>query len=174
MNLDLNMTLEIRPVFFISDGTGLTAEGLSPTQPIRRYRSRRQPCLTSTASRKQKLSQNQCSWYRMRNKPIVFDTIVNQEVETYLQIATVFSRHIPNIPKATRARTRQGSSYSVGMSHAVAPDGQYARRIDAINFALDNDDGARIRYYDQADLIWLGFHVQERHRQVYIWPCSMA
>ena len=50
----------------------------------------------------------------------------------------------------------KGSSYSVGMSHAVAPDGQYARRIDAINFALDNDDGARIRYYDQADLILVG------------------
>ena len=50
----------------------------------------------------------------------------------------------------------KSSSYSVGMSHAVAPDGQYARRIDAVNFALDNDDGARIRYYDQADLILIG------------------
>jgi Uncharacterized protein conserved in bacteria len=30
---------------------------------------------------------------------------------------------------------------------------QYSRRIDAVNFALDNDDGARIRYYDQADMI---------------------
>ena len=36
------------------------------------------------------------------------------------------------------------------MSHAVAPMVNM-RAIDAINFALDNDDGARIRYYDQAD-----------------------
>ena len=54
------------------------------------------------------------------------------------------------------------------MSHAVAPDGQYARRIDAINFALDNDDGARIRYYDQADMILVGYPAQEKHQPVSI------
>ena len=29
-------------------------------------------------------------------------------------------------------------------------------RIDAVNFALDNDDGARTRYYDKADVILVG------------------
>ena len=48
------------------------------------------------------------------------------------------------------------SAYSVGNSHAVRPDRGYDARIDAVNFALDNDDGARIRYYDQADIIVVG------------------
>ncbi|MGM7390094.1 kinase/pyrophosphorylase, partial [Acinetobacter baumannii] len=29
-------------------------------------------------------------------------------------------------------------------------------RIDAVHFALDNDDGARTRHYDKADLILIG------------------
>ena len=62
------------------------------------------------------------------------------------------------------------------MSHAVAPDGQYARRIDAINFALDNDDGARIRYYDQADLILIGVSRSGKTPTIsilrYVWPES--
>ena len=29
-------------------------------------------------------------------------------------------------------------------------------RIEAVNFALDNDDGARTHYYDKADLILVG------------------
>ena len=32
----------------------------------------------------------------------------------------------------------------------------YKARIDAVHFALDNDDGARTRHYDKADLILIG------------------
>lgn len=33
---------------------------------------------------------------------------------------------------------------------------QYADRIDAVHFAIDNDDGAVTREYDQADIILVG------------------
>jgi len=48
------------------------------------------------------------------------------------------------------------SSYSVGNSHSIVDDQSYKVRIDAVHFALDNDDGARTRYYDQADVILIG------------------
>ena len=32
----------------------------------------------------------------------------------------------------------------------------YKSRIDAVHFALDNDDGARTRHYDMADIILVG------------------
>jgi regulator of PEP synthase PpsR (kinase-PPPase family) len=32
----------------------------------------------------------------------------------------------------------------------------YKSRIDAVHFALDNDDGARTRHYDMADIILIG------------------
>lgn len=51
---------------------------------------------------------------------------------------------------------RKNSNYSVNVSHAIAPNGDYTRRIDAVNFALDNDDGAQTKYYDLADLVLIG------------------
>ena len=47
------------------------------------------------------------------------------------------------------------SSYSVGKSHSISHNTNYMERIEAVNFALDNDDGARTRY-DKADLILVG------------------
>lgn len=48
------------------------------------------------------------------------------------------------------------SSYSVGKSHSIGGNSNYMERIEAVNFALDNDDGARTHYYDKADLILVG------------------
>ncbi|CAG2165204.1 unnamed protein product [Oppiella nova] len=44
----------------------------------------------------------------------------------------------------------------VGQTHAVTDSESYKARIDAVHFALDNDDGARTRHYDKADLILIG------------------
>ncbi len=48
------------------------------------------------------------------------------------------------------------SSYTVGKSHSIGHNSNYMERIEAVNFALDNDDGARTHYYDKADLILVG------------------
>ena len=157
--LDLNMTSEIRPVFFISDGTGLTAEGLgqAPTQPIRHDTVREDNLALHRQRRESKKScrRDQCSWYRMRNCTHRFDTIVNQEVRD-VRMRRIFSRHDSNIPKATRARTRQGVVLFCRHESRCCPRWSIREAHRAINFALDNDDGARIRYYDQADLILVG------------------
>ncbi|MEE4464720.1 kinase/pyrophosphorylase, partial [Azotobacter chroococcum] len=39
---------------------------------------------------------------------------------------------------------------------SISHNAHYMERIEAVNFALDNDDGARTHYYDKADLILLG------------------
>lgn len=44
----------------------------------------------------------------------------------------------------------------MGKSHSIASKASYDRRIDAINFALDNDDGARTRHYSDAEIILVG------------------
>lgn len=48
------------------------------------------------------------------------------------------------------------SSYTVGKSHSIVEMNRYKERIDSVNFALDNDDGARTRQYDNADIILVG------------------
>ena len=48
------------------------------------------------------------------------------------------------------------SSHTVGQSHAIKDHEAYRIRINAVHYALDNDDGARTRHYDQADIILTG------------------
>ena len=155
------MTTEIRPVFFISDGTGLTAEGLGQALLSQFdsvvFKKTTLPYIDSVEKAKKVVAEINAAGQKYETTPIVLDTIVNQEVRDVLADCNGFLVDIfQTFLKPLERELGQSSSYSVGMSHAVAPDGQYARRIDAVNFALDNDDGARIRYYDQADLILIG------------------
>ena len=66
------------------------------------------------------------------------------------------------------------SSYSVGKSHSISHNTNYMERIEAVNFALDNDDGARTRYYDKADLILVGVSAAARRQPACTWRCSTA
>ncbi|MFY9179176.1 MAG: kinase/pyrophosphorylase, partial [Venatoribacter sp.] len=54
------------------------------------------------------------------------------------------------------AELKVESSYSVGKSQSITTSPKYLARIEAVNFALDNDDGAKIRYYSEADIILVG------------------
>ena len=47
-------------------------------------------------------------------------------------------------------------------------------RIEAVNFALDNDDGARTHYYDKADLILVGVSRCGKTPTCLYMACSMA
>ena len=43
-----------------------------------------------------------------------------------------------------------------GQAHDSVDSDTYKSRIDAVHFALDNDDGARTRHYDMADVVLVG------------------
>lgn len=48
------------------------------------------------------------------------------------------------------------STFRVGQAHGMADKKAYDHRIDAVNFSLNNDDGATTQHYGDADLILLG------------------
>ena len=48
------------------------------------------------------------------------------------------------------------SSEKVGQTHALKDLQAYDSRMEAVNFALNNDDGATTRNYEDADLILVG------------------
>ncbi|MBB3103999.1 hypothetical protein FHR87_002409 [Azomonas macrocytogenes] len=90
-------------------------------------------------------------------RPVIFDTLVNQEIRDILAksngfMIDIFSSFLAPLEHEFQSR----SSYSVGKSHSISHNANYMQRIEAVNFALDNDDGARTRYYDKADLILIG------------------
>ena len=48
------------------------------------------------------------------------------------------------------------SSHTAGKAHANADDAAYLTRIEAVNFALANDDGVTTRHYPEADVVLVG------------------
>src|SRR5690606_22992896 len=90
-------------------------------------------------------------------RPIIFETVVNRAIHDELAksqgyIIDIFSTFLAPLEQELGA----GSSYSVGKSHSIQHNSNYQDRIDAVHFAMDNDDGARTHHYKEADIILVG------------------
>lgn len=150
-----------RYAFFVSDGTGITAEalGLSLLSQFEHVSIEKVslPFVDSVEKARDAVQRINAARADSEGRPLVFDTIVNQEVRTELERADAFFVDIfGTFLKPLEVELTTHSSYSVGKSHSVSDRQAYKTRIDAVHFALDNDDGARIRHYDQADIILVG------------------
>ncbi|MFZ5755740.1 MAG: posphoenolpyruvate synthetase regulatory kinase/phosphorylase PpsR [Pseudomonadota bacterium] len=150
-----------RFAFFVSDGTGLTAEalGLSLLSQFEHVEFERitLPFIDSVDKAREAVVRIEASRAESDGRPLVFDTIVNQEVRAELARADAFLVDIfGTFLKPLEHELSTHSSYSVGKSHAISDRQAYKTRMDAVHFALDNDDGARTRHYDQADILLVG------------------
>ena len=150
-----------RTVFFISDGTGITAETLGHSLLAQfdaiDFEQITIPYVNTEARARDAVSRINKAAAADGSAPIVFDTIVNEDVRRELAgskgyMIDIFSSFLKPLEKALGA----ASSYSVGKSHSIVNNQNYNLRIDSVHFALDNDDGARTRHYDLADVILVG------------------
>lgn len=150
-----------RTVFFISDGTGITAETLGHSLLAQFDGVDFEQVTIPYVKDEQKLSDT----VRRINKaamedgaqPLVFSTIINGEIRTKLAQSNCFMMDIFSSFLAPLERSLgAASSYSVGKSHSIVDAQSYHLRIDSVHYALDNDDGARTRHYDSADVILIG------------------
>lgn len=150
-----------RFAFFISDGTGLTAEalGLSLLSQFGHIEFEKVtlPFIDTVEKARDAVIRIKQSAAESDGRPLIFDTVVNQEVRAILATADAFLIDIfGSFLKPLETELACSSSYTVGKSHAVSDRQAYKTRIDAVHFALDNDDGARTRHYDKADIILVG------------------
>ncbi len=150
-----------RTAFFISDGTGITAEALGQSLLAQfetiTFDKLTRPYIDSIEKARAMVQQINAAADNDGARPIIFDTVVNQEIRDILAQSSgfmidIFSTYLAPLEQELTSH----SSYSVGKSHSITHNANYMERIDAVNFALDNDDGARTHYYDKADLILVG------------------
>lgn len=150
-----------RTVFFISDGTGITAETLGHSLLAQfdsiDFEQITIPYVNTEARARDVVARINKAAQQDGHQPIVFDTIVNEDVRRELLrsegiMLDIFSSFLKPLEKALGT----SSSYSVGKSHSIVNNQNYDLRIDSVHFALDNDDGARTRHYDMADVILVG------------------
>ncbi len=150
-----------RTAFFISDGTGITAETLGRSLLAQfenvEIRMVTKPYIDSPDKARSLVEVIEAAAVRDGEQPIVIDTIVDTEIRSIISTAPGFKVDIFSTflaPLEEELATH--STYTVGRTHSIGHDGVYMNRIDSVHFALDNDDGARTHQYDKADVILVG------------------
>ena len=148
-----------RTVFFVSDGTGITAQMLGHslltqfegvefsqvTLPFIDSAEKAEECLARIAAEQQ------------NGQPIVFSTLVNQELRQVVRRANaLFIDFFESFIDPLEAGLGVKSSHTIGRSHSAMDKKEYQQRMEAINFSMAHDDGASHRELAQADVILIG------------------
>jgi [pyruvate, water dikinase]-phosphate phosphotransferase / [pyruvate, water dikinase] kinase len=150
-----------RTVFFISDGTGITAQMLGHSLLTQfegvEFNQVTLPFVDSTEKAEDCVARIGAEAANGNGQPIVFSTLVNQDVRTVVRRANaLFVDFFETFIDPLEAGLGLKSSHTIGRSHSAMDKKEYHQRIEAINFAMAHDDGASHRELGQADVILIG------------------
>jgi regulator of PEP synthase PpsR (kinase-PPPase family) len=151
-----------RTVFFVSDGTGITAETFGNSilaQFSAKPRHVRRPFIDSTDKAQAVVNEINQTAQREGKRPIVFITLVNDDVRDIVvgpECKGLVLDMFRTFVEPLEAEFGMKSSHRVGRFSDVARSQEYNDRIDAINFSLAHDDGQSARNLEQADVILVG------------------
>lgn len=149
-----------RTVFFVSDGTGITAETFGHsvlTQFDLRFRQIRLPFIDTVDKAHDAARRINESFAAEGKRPIVFSTLVKAELSDIVRRTS--GMHMDLIqtfvdPLEQELGTK--STHTIGRSHNIADSHDYKNRIEAINFSLAHDDGQSHKNLSTADVILVG------------------
>jgi regulator of PEP synthase PpsR (kinase-PPPase family) len=154
-------TMPNRTVFFISDGTGITAETFGKAilaQFELKTRYIRLPFIDSEDKAHQAVRQINHTAEIENIKPIVFTTLVNMEVLQVIRdgckgmLLDMFGTFVNPLEEELGIK----SHHRVGRFSDVSKSKDYHDRIEAINFSLAHDDGQSNRDLESAEVILVG------------------
>ncbi|MDO4905047.1 MAG: pyruvate, water dikinase regulatory protein [Lautropia sp.] len=156
-----NGSTPARSAFFISDGTGITAEtfGCSMLSQFDDLHTRniRLPFIDTEAKARDAVTRIDQQAEHDKARPIVFSTLANPATSDIIQRANALYLDLMGTFVA-RLETELGqrSSHSIGQYHRIKSPDEYQARIDAINFSLSHDDGQQHAELGTADVILVG------------------
>ncbi len=148
-------------VFFISDRTGITTEGLGNALMTQfdglEFKKELVPFVDTESKAEAAIAKIEARFLQTSEKPIVLTSIINPEVRKLFKNGNSFHLDFFElfIP-ALEHQFNQKASLVVGRSHGISDEAKYYKRIDAIDYALYNDDGVSAKNYDSADVILVG------------------
>lgn len=150
-----------RTVFYVSDGTGITAETFGHSLLTQfdnlRLRQLRLPFVDSAEKAQQAVERIDRQALADGNRPIVFSTLIDPAINDIVRMANcryldLFATFLEPLESEFGVR----STHTVGRSHTATDTEAYQRRIAAINYTLAHDDGQTHIELDHADLILIG------------------
>lgn len=150
-----------RTIFFVSDQTGVTAETLGRsllTQfEAHEFDQVTVPFIDSVDKADQVVKRINAVAAEKGVRPIVFSTMVQDELrERFIPVQGLFLDFFEAFLSPLERELQTRSSHTIGRAHGMKDSGAYDRRIEATNFALGNDDGARTADYQSADVVLIG------------------
>lgn len=151
-----------RTVFFVSDRTGITAETLGRSMMTQfdgvNFHFTRLPFLDNQEKMAEAITRINAVMEEEGIRPIIFSTLVNTELLEQMRrdckglLLDFFDAF--NAPLEAELGIK--ASHVMGRSHGMGNFANYTARIEALNFALNNDDGVTTRNYHAADIILIG------------------
>lgn len=151
-----------RTVFFVSDGTGITAETFGNSilaQFGARPRHVRRPFIDSVDKALSVVTEINRTAEHEGRRPVVFITLVNDEVRDILTgsdckglVFDMFRTFVEPLEIEFGIK----SNHRIGRFSDVAKSAEYHDRIEAINFSLAHDDGQSAKNLASADVILVG------------------
>jgi len=150
-----------RTVFFVSDGTGITAQMLGHSLLTQfegvQFNQVTLPFIDSVDKAAQCLERIERESLVGIGTPIVFSTLVNNDLREVVRRANaVFLDFFETFIDPLEAGLGIKSSHTIGRSHSATDKQEYKQRMEAINFSMAHDDGASHRELAQADVILVG------------------
>ena len=150
-----------RPVFFISDRTGITSETLGHALLTQfgsvAFEYFSLPFITSEHKARKAVSEISEAGERSGQRPIVFSTMVKED---YKPIIAQCDAHLIDFFDAFIMPLEQElglhSTHTSGLSHGISDEAAYMQRIEAVNYALHNDDGITTKHFNSAEIILIG------------------
>lgn len=147
----------VRPVFYISDGTGITAETIGHSLLTQfndtQFVGERISFVDDVERAGEAAERIRAAAQAHGVRPVVINSCMDSDVSEVLSesgalMLDVFAPFIEPLEREL-GESRQRH---VGRAHAIVDFEVYHRRINAMNFAMSHDDGASIDYSD-ADVI---------------------
>ncbi|HXU42899.1 MAG TPA: pyruvate, water dikinase regulatory protein [Burkholderiales bacterium] len=150
-----------RTVFFVSDGTGITAQMLGHSLLTQfegvEFKQITLPFVDSREKAEECLARIESESANGSGQAIVFSTLVNQDVRQVVRKAkALFIDFFETFIDPLEAGLGVKSNHTIGRSHSAMDKKEYQQRIEAINFSMAHDDGASHRELSQADVILIG------------------
>lgn len=151
------MDISTRPVFIVSDHTGLTAENMARSLLSRfegsQFRFEHRP-FTDTPAKMQAVLREVAAVQPSR--PLVFSSLTNPEYVQQMMAAgalvcDLFAPFLGILEAELGA-----ASHQIGQLHSIRDPHLYQNRMDAVEFSLATDDGLNPQRYPWADVIVMG------------------
>jgi hypothetical protein len=148
-----------RTAFFISDRTGITAENLGHSLLSQfdgiKFNRVRLPFLDTVEKARDAVVQINETSLSDGQRPLIFSTLILPAVRNIIeQSDALFLDLFEMFIVPMESELGVSSSHAVGRSHAAGNN--YNSRMEAVNYALNHDDGGITRDLNRADIILIG------------------